>query len=283
MKKILLSISMVALAMSANAKVYFEDDFEWFAPWSEATGVHDWVNESETVKAESKNLGSVAEEGGQTLYDALLAKGYTFVQAKHPATKYEDRDHKAVMYVQKHYLKMGLTGYHAGIVLPALKDVPANEELTVSFDWAPMRQGDPGAENRKYDPSELVVIVANGETEEQVAVPAHTLQAGDAMKWMHADVSLKGKTVNENTKITIRQIDSQFPYLKDEKASKVCRYFIDNIKVASAEGGSAVAEVEVAEDAPVEYYNLQGVRVANPENGLFIVKQGNKVSKKIFK
>lgn len=51
-----------------------------------------------------------------------------------------------------------------------------------------------------------------------------------------------------------------------------------------AEGGSAVTEVEVAdENAPVEYYNLQGVRVANPTNGLYIVKQGKKVTKQIFK
>lgn len=51
-----------------------------------------------------------------------------------------------------------------------------------------------------------------------------------------------------------------------------------------AEGGSAVSEVEVAdENAPVEYYNLQGVRVANPTNGLYIVKQGKKVTKQIFK
>ncbi|MDE6126723.1 MAG: hypothetical protein K2G30_07195 [Muribaculaceae bacterium] len=32
-------------------------------------------------------------------------------------------------------------------------------------------------------------------------------------------------------------------------------------------------------DAPAEYFNLQGVRVANPENGLFICRQGNKVTK----
>lgn len=37
------------------------------------------------------------------------------------------------------------------------------------------------------------------------------------------------------------------------------------------------------ENAPVEYYNLQGVRVANPENGLYIVKQGKKVSKKFIR
>lgn len=33
------------------------------------------------------------------------------------------------------------------------------------------------------------------------------------------------------------------------------------------------------ENAPVIYYNLQGVRVDNPENGLYIKRQGNNVSK----
>ena len=48
--------------------------------------------------------------------------------------------------------------------------------------------------------------------------------------------------------------------------------------------GSAVNEIEmVDENAPVEYYNLQGVRVANPSNGIFIVRQGNKVSKRVIK
>lgn len=43
---------------------------------------------------------------------------------------------------------------------------------------------------------------------------------------------------------------------------------------------SAIAtEVEAA---PV-YYNLQGVRVANPSNGIFIVKKGNKTSKQVIR
>lgn len=47
---------------------------------------------------------------------------------------------------------------------------------------------------------------------------------------------------------------------------------------------SGVADIVVEdENAPVEYYNLQGVRVANPENGLYIVKQGKKVSKKFIR
>ena len=36
-------------------------------------------------------------------------------------------------------------------------------------------------------------------------------------------------------------------------------------------------------EAPVEYYNLQGVKVANPSNGIFIKKQGDKISKIFIK
>lgn len=41
----------------------------------------------------------------------------------------------------------------------------------------------------------------------------------------------------------------------------------------------------IADDAnaPVEYFNLQGVRVANPENGLYIRRQGNKAQKVLVK
>lgn len=35
-------------------------------------------------------------------------------------------------------------------------------------------------------------------------------------------------------------------------------------------------------DAPVEWFNLQGIRVANPENGIYIRRQGNKVEKVVL-
>ncbi|MBO5249833.1 MAG: hypothetical protein J6B15_03705, partial [Muribaculaceae bacterium] len=50
---------------------------------------------------------------------------------------------------------------------------------------------------------------------------------------------------------------------------------------------TAVEGIEIApvEDVvvPVEYYNLQGVRVANPENGIYIVRRGNKVTKEYIR
>jgi hypothetical protein len=43
---------------------------------------------------------------------------------------------------------------------------------------------------------------------------------------------------------------------------------------------AGIANVEAdAADAPVEYYNLQGQRVANPTNGVFLRKQGATVTK----
>lgn len=42
-----------------------------------------------------------------------------------------------------------------------------------------------------------------------------------------------------------------------------------------------VEGIEIDENAPVEYYNLQGVRVENPANGLYIMRQGDKVVKVI--
>lgn len=42
---------------------------------------------------------------------------------------------------------------------------------------------------------------------------------------------------------------------------------------------SGIAGVEIDENAPVEYFNLQGVRVNNPANGLYIMRQGDKVVK----
>jgi hypothetical protein len=44
---------------------------------------------------------------------------------------------------------------------------------------------------------------------------------------------------------------------------------------------TAIEEIE-AEEAEVEYYNLQGVKVENPEKGIFIKKQGNKATKVIL-
>ena len=45
---------------------------------------------------------------------------------------------------------------------------------------------------------------------------------------------------------------------------------------------SGIENVVIVEDETIEYYNLQGVRVVNPERGLYIKRQGGKTTKVIL-
>ena len=58
---------------------------------------------------------------------------------------------------------------------------------------------------------------------------------------------------------------------------------LNSINVYTSGVPTGVEDVTVDENAPVEYYNLQGVRVDNPENGIYIRRQGSKVSKVLVK
>ena len=46
---------------------------------------------------------------------------------------------------------------------------------------------------------------------------------------------------------------------------------------------NAVDGVETDNNATPEYFNMQGVRVANPDKGIYIVRRGNKITKEIVK
>ena len=55
-------------------------------------------------------------------------------------------------------------------------------------------------------------------------------------------------------------------------------------KYAFTVGSSGIETVGAAnEDVPAVYYNLQGVQVTNPSNGIYIVKRGNKVTKEYIR
>ncbi|MBE6319258.1 MAG: hypothetical protein E7081_09855 [Bacteroidales bacterium] len=43
--------------------------------------------------------------------------------------------------------------------------------------------------------------------------------------------------------------------------------------------GTGIEAIELNENTPIEYYNLQGIKISNPSNGIFIKVQGNKATK----
>lgn len=100
------------------------------------------------------------------------------------------------------------------------------------------------------------------------SVPAQ-ITAGEVYKYSH-DVKLVQAINNlDNINVVVYLLN-----LTDGSIANACL-------IKSATYGEAGVEAVVAdnENAPVEYYNLQGIRIANPSNGVFIRRQGNKVTK----
>ncbi len=58
-------------------------------------------------------------------------------------------------------------------------------------------------------------------------------------------------------------------------------FVCDGKTVCTPAGSSSVSNIEV-ENAQAVYYNLQGQRVANPSKGIYIRRQGSKVSKVVL-
>ena len=63
---------------------------------------------------------------------------------------------------------------------------------------------------------------------------------------------------------------------------KASGQYVDRFYVFYNDIMSGVAEISVDADAPVEYFNLQGMRVEKPAKGVYIKRQGAKVSKIIL-
>lgn len=58
--------------------------------------------------------------------------------------------------------------------------------------------------------------------------------------------------------------------------------YVDKVHVVFVSDNAGVSGIAVDNNAPVEYFNLQGIRVANPTNGIFIKRQGSKATKVIL-
>lgn len=84
-----------------------------------------------------------------------------------------------------------------------------------------------------------------------------------------------GKLAITMTKHTSADTQNRFAF-----KSFILKYHGTN----SSLGGVESIEADAFEaDAPAEYYNLQGIRVAEPTTGLYIVRQGSKVSKQLIR
>jgi hypothetical protein len=108
---------------------------------------------------------------------------------------------------------------------------------------------------------------------------APAFKAADLTGLTEAGLENDGWTVNDNS----------YTYKLSDLATTdlMTVYAVNGTKqseeVTYNQGGQIVSGIEGvaadSQDAPVEYYNLQGVRVSNPGTGLYIRRQGTKVEK----
>lgn len=109
-----------------------------------------------------------------------------------------------------------------------------------------------------------------------------TYNIADAIGSTDELVVFRGKYINGEKFTTEDQIevgDKVLIYGKLKDYNGTPEVDTNNHIVSIIEDVSVGIEEIATENAPVEYYNLQGVKVANPIDGIFIKKQGGKTTK----
>lgn len=106
-----------------------------------------------------------------------------------------------------------------------------------------------------------------------------TVKVKDTMLATATDIDGKFNGYNSETE----EYDKELFTGDDEEDPWLYVEFWFNEPKADEGDDSGVANVGAIEDAPVMFYNLNGQRVENPSNGIFIRKQGSKTSKVVIR
>ena len=211
-----------------EAAPVFADDFEWMNQWAVDTNAPDDVG-TNTVGS-SPNI--FTNEKLTTLLAELQTRGYGYVwgwkdQAWSDGTP--DDGNKKTLYLDKNYLKFGKTSYSSGIILPALKDLTAATDVTLTFDWCWCKTS-----SNNPDLMTLTVTVSGGGTIEATGTETSgEIESGQSkenptkLEWQHASVKIKGATAT--TRITIRPTNND-PDVSNS-ARHQNRWYLDNIVV----------------------------------------------------
>lgn len=148
-------------------------------------------------------------------------------------------------------------------------------------NWSQLWNGSDGPQVRAYDGSTITITVAENLTIEKIefvgAVSSANLKnisytgslgsysySGRTGTWTRGGGNALAETIGERESVSFNVNGG---------------IRLNQISVTTNGKPTGVEDVTVDENAPVEYYNLQGVRVDNPENGIYIRRQGSKVSK----
>lgn len=208
--------------------VYFQDDFEWLAPYNAAykaakaeagkpvaEGALDPVANN-LASHEQPNIWSTADLAASVGAD-LEARGYTDLNKE-----------AKTLYMQENYFKMGATNKHTGLQLPAIKfgDTPVDADLT--FDWCAHMTGKGAIDNVTITVEIVTGPGSFADTGTQKSGEIATAQEAGKLAWQHVKVTLVG--VTSATRIQIHPT-----HYNDGTGASQQRWHLDNIKIALPE------------------------------------------------
>lgn len=164
---------------------------------------------------------------------------------------------------------------------PELTVVPTvSTEMSVTVDYTGNKT--PLSEDGQYG-ADLTVnfcgftgsctAVNSGETYTRVG----ETKDGDVID-MQTELVVVGLGSSADGDVTKLALDVEFTMtmtIEDESVKLI--FFLDQ------QGLAGIHDIDVDSDADAVYFDLQGRRVENPSNGLFIVKKGSKVAKQFIR
>lgn len=154
--------------------------------------------------------------------------------------------------------------------------------MYTSFGW--IGEESPAMLVDATDPNNVVVgltetgVYANqqGDIYSYLSASYYVLATGQSIQYTPATMSKNGNDVSVN-------FPAKSMLFMDPTSGKAYYNSYEAVLTFTIPGATGIEDVTTATNAPVEYYNLQGVRVANPENGIFIRRQGNVATKVLVK
>lgn len=291
MKKILLcalcaSASAATFAQADGDRILFEDNFEYLQPWSEAGSAVDNIA-LDAPDLSTPQVEAVINGDGVYARNFLWDKGYWFMGVNADGT--DDNigwcGTKAV-YMGQNFLKFGKTDVQARLkVKPDALNINLTDDeyLVIEFDWTPWRSAEGVYDEVSLD-IEFFPEASEFIDHDVVAkVATHKLADNTPMAWQHVTVDMSEYDIQPTHFFVFTPSKEYYGERTVYGVSGVHRWAIDNIKFIARNINSGISNVTVDSNAAKEYFNLNGVRVENPENGLYIVRQGSKVSKEYIK
>ncbi len=125
--------------------------------------------------------------------------------------------------------------------------------------------------NQEIGNGEFKIVLRNGTSPQEWLSTGGAVPMDEEVVLYHenANMTIEGATADQKFNVTIDVKHNRMTIIDPTTTG------IENIVNDAVEA--------IDENAPVEYFNLQGVRVENPVSGLYIRRQGNKATKVLVK